>query len=193
MSKLRKSLDKASFRYEDVDVCLDGELSVERDRLYKELEAAANAPRVTLGAPPAVAAVQEQIDALEAEMRDDIVTLRFRALSFDRWNGIIALEPPREGVTLDARKGYNIVNATKRGAEASGWVYDSATDAVESIALDEWKDLWEKLSGGDFDRIWGAVTRLNETDGWAGVGFLKKDSTKTPDSTGTLDLPAISE
>src|SRR5213595_2415450 len=113
MSKLRKSLDKASFRYEDVDVCLNGEASVERDRLYKELADAADLPRVTMGPIAAVAAVQAKIDALEAEMRDDLVTLRFRALSFDRWNGIIALRAPREGVALDARKGYDIVSVTK--------------------------------------------------------------------------------
>ncbi|MGO4583643.1 hypothetical protein AB4Z38_07110 [Arthrobacter sp. 2RAF6] len=191
MSKLRKSLDKASFRYEDVDVCLNGEASVERDRLYRELGDAADGPRTTMGPIAAVAEVQAKIDALESEMRDDLVTLRFRALSFDRWNGIIALRPPLEGVAVDARKGYNTVAVTKAAAEAGGWLVDG--DTTESIPADEWADLWENLSGGDFDRIWGAVTRLNETDGWAGVGFLKKDSTKTPDSTGMSDLPATSE
>lgn len=190
MSKLRKSLDKASFRFEDVDVCLDGEAGVERDRLYRELGEAADVPRATMGPSPAVA-VQERIDALEDSMREDLVTLRFRALSFDRWNGIIALRPPREGVAIDARKGYDIVGVTKAAAEVSGWVVDG--DKTESIASDEWADLWEKLSGGDFDRIWGAITRLNETDGWAGVEFLKKGSTKTPDSTGMSDSPATSE
>lgn len=182
MSKLRKSLDKASFRFEDVDVCLDGEAGVERDRLYRELGEAADAPRATL-APPPVAEVQARIDALEESMRDDLVTLRFRALSFDRWNAIIALRPPREGVAVDQRKGYDIVGVTKAAAEAGGWVVDG--DKTEPIPADEWADLWEKLSGGDFDRVWGAITRLNETDGWAGVEFLKKGSTKTPDSTGT--------
>jgi|GEM_PF-3408531 hypothetical protein len=187
MSRLRKSLDKATFRYEDVTISLNGELSVKRDQLYKDLGEAANAPRETM-APPATAAVQAEIDALEDSMREDLVTLRFRALSFDRWNGIIALRPPREGVAVDARKGYDIVGVTKAAAEASGWVVNG--EATESIPADEWADLWENLSGGDFDRIWGVVTRLNETDGWAGVAFLKKDSTKTPDSTGTSDLPA---
>lgn len=190
MSKLRKSLNKATFRYEDVDVSLDGELSVQRDQLFKELGEAVDAPRVTMG-PPATVAVQERIDALEATMREDMVTLRFRALSFDRWNAIIALRPPRQGVAIDARKGYDIVGVTKAAAEASGWVVDDGK--TEPITADEWTDLWDKLSGGDFDRVWGAVTRLNETDGWAGVGFLKKDSTKTPDSTGTSDSPATSE
>lgn len=190
MSKLRKSLDKATFRFEDVDVCLDGEAGVARDRLYQELGEAAEAPRLTMG-PPATVEVQSRIDALEETMRESLVTLRFRALSFDRWNAIIALRPPREGVAIDSRKGYDIVGVTKAAAEASGWVVDG--DTTESIPADEWADLWDNLSGGDFDRVWQAVTRLNETDGWAGVAFLKKDSTKTPDSTGTSDSPATSE
>lgn len=185
MSKLRKSLDKASFRFEDVDVCLDGEAGVERDALYKELGDAAN------GSFKDVTEVQARIDVVEDRMRDELVTLRFRTLSFDRWNAIIALRPPRDGVVIDQRKGYDIVGVTKAAAEASGWVVDG--DSTESIPADEWSDLWGNLSGGDFDRIWGAVTRLNETDGWAGVGFLKKGSTKTPDSTGTSDSPATSE
>jgi len=100
MSKLRKSLDKATFRFEDVDVCLDGEAGVARDRLYKELGEAADVPRATMG-PPATVEVQARIDALEETMREDLVTLRFRALSFDRWNAIIALRPPREGVAVE--------------------------------------------------------------------------------------------
>lgn len=190
MSKLRKSLDKATFRFEDVDVCLDGEAGVERDGLYRELGEAADKPRLTMG-PPATVEVQARIDALEEKMRESLVTLRFRTLAFERWNAIIALRPPREGVAIDSRKGYDIVGVTKAAAEASGWVVDG--DKTESIPTDEWADLWANLSGGDFDRVWGAVTRLNETDGWAGVGFLKKDSTKTPDSTGTSDLPVTSE
>jgi hypothetical protein len=185
MSKLRKSLDKASFRYEDVDVCLDGEAGVERDMLYKELG------DISAAKLDEVAAVQAKIDALEDTMRDALVTLRFRALSFDKWNGICAKRGPREGVAIDARKGYDIVAVTKDAAEVSGWVVDG--DTTETIPADEWADLWENLSGGDFDRIWGAITRLNESDGWAGVGYLKKGSTKTPDSTGTSDLPATSE
>ncbi len=67
---------------------------MQRDALLKELGEAAN------GSFKDVASVQARIDALEATMRDELVTLRFRALSFDRWNGIIALRPPREGVAF---------------------------------------------------------------------------------------------
>lgn len=190
MSKLRRSLDKATFRYEDVTISLDGELGVERDELYEELSAASASTDFRLGQVPGVG-VKARIDALEDRMRDDLVTLRFRTLPFAAWNAIIAKHPPRDGVSIDARKGYNIVAATKEAAEASGWVYDEGR--TEPITADDWSDLWANLSGGDFDRIWGVVTRLNETNGWAGVDFLKKDSTKTPTSAGTSVSPEPSE
>lgn len=186
MTKLRKALDKATFRYEDVLISLDGELGVERDALYQELKEVASQPVRTMGPLP-TAEVQERIDALEDRMREDLVTLRFRTLSTNKWNTLIALNPPRDGVALDARKGYNIVAVTKAAAEASGWVYDDGK--TEPVTVDEWSDLWENLSGGDFDRIWGAITRLNESSGWAGVDFLKKGSARTPDSIGTSGSP----
>jgi hypothetical protein len=187
---LRKSLDKASFRYEDVTVTLDGELGVERDALYKELKETANAPQATLGMGP-ILAVQARIDALEDRMREDLVTFRFWALGFEKWNQLIAQHPPREGVPLDERKGYDIVQVTKATAEATGFVMDG--EDAETVAADEWKDLWANLTGGDFDRIYVVVTRLNETNGWMGVDHLKKGSSKTPASTGTSVSPEPSE
>lgn len=192
MSALGKKLKNASFRYEDVDICLNGELANRRDALYDELEAAAAGPAdVRLGQKLATTEVQERIDALESEMRDEIVTLRFRTLTFEKWNLIIAKYPPRDGVVLDARKGYDVVAVTKRAAEASGWSVDDGK--TETITEDEWKELWENLSGGDFDRIWGVITRLNESNGWAGVDFLKKGSEKTSNSTETSSSPEPSE
>lgn len=190
MTKLSDALKKATFRYEDVQISLDGELGVERDALYVELQEAAAQPVRTMGPRPTVG-VQARIDALEDRMREDLVTLRFRALSTDKWNTLIALHPPREGVNLDARKGYNIVAVTKAAAEENGVVMVGGT--AEPVTADEWADLWANLSGGDFDRIWGVVTRLNESNGWAGVDFLKKGSGRTPDSTGTSGSPEPSE
>ena len=179
MSALRKKLDKASFRYEDVDVCLNGELAGQRDAL---LEKMAEPVEVRVGLNPH-REVQAELDAMVAEMREQLVTLRFRTLSFDKWNTLIAKHPPREGLPLDSRKGYNVVAVTKEAAQHSGWLVEGGEP--ESIAADEWAELWANMSGGDFDRIWGVITRLNESNGWQGVDFLKKESAKTPDSTET--------
>jgi hypothetical protein len=186
MSSLRKKLDKATFRFEDVDVCLNGELAGQREALLEKMQEVAEGPvEVRMGMAPQLPhqAVREEIDALEEEMRDQLVTLRFRTLSFEKWNNLLAKHPPRDGLPLDARKGYNVVAVTKEAAEHSGWLVENGTP--ESIAPEEWSELWANLSGGDFDRIWGVITRLNESNGWVGVDFLKKGSGKTPSSTET--------
>ncbi|MFK0072658.1 hypothetical protein [Arthrobacter woluwensis] len=183
-SKLRRAISRASFRYEDVDICLNGEAAQERDRLLNEIARVSGEPRKTMGPDPAKALLAE-LEELEASVQDDIITLRFRQLSFDVWNALIAKYPPREGVEMDRAKGYDIVAVTKHTAEISG--HSLADGLTEPISSDEWADLWPNVSGGDFDRIWRATTRLNETLGWQGVGELKKASTPAPASTETSD------
>lgn len=171
MSKLKAKTDKATFRYRDVTVMLDGEKAIERDALVEAITNAKDAPDLRLGEDPAAEA-RKKLDALEEEMRDSLVTIRVRALQTDKWNAICAANPPREGVVLDKPKGYNIIEVTKAAVEAGGhMIEDGKTEPIEA---DEWPEFWESLSGGDFDRFWFAVYGLNETDGWLGVDFLKK-------------------
>jgi len=172
MSKLKAKTDKATFRYRDVTVMLDGEKAIERDALVEEITKSVEAPTDSrLGKDPAGEA-KKRLAALEEEMRDSLVTIRVRALPTDRWNKICAANPAREGVALDRPKGYNVVEVTKAAVEAGGHlVEDGKTEPVDPT---EWPDLWANLSGGDFDRFWFAVYGLNEQDGWLGVDFLKK-------------------
>ena len=171
MSKLKQKTDKATFRYRDVTVMLDGEKAIERDALVQAITDAVDAPDLRLGEDPAAVA-RKKLDALEEEMRDALVTIRVRALPTDKWNKICAAHPAREGVALDKPKGYNVVEVTKAAVQAGGHlVEDGKTEPVED---GEWPAFWDNLSGGDFDRFWFAVYGLNEQDGWLGVDFLKK-------------------
>jgi hypothetical protein len=171
MSKLKSKTDKATFRYRDVTVMLDGEKAAERDALL-ELASAAEPPiDARLGEDPAKEA-RKRLAALEDEMRESLVTFRIRALPTDKWNALIAKFPAREGNNLDSRKGYNIVEVTKAAVEAGGHLIEDGK--TEPVDADEWPALWSNLSGGDFDRFWIATYTLNEQDGWMGVDFLKK-------------------
>jgi hypothetical protein len=172
MSKLKAKTDKATFRYRDVTVMLDGEKAIERDALIEEITKAADAPvDGRLGKDP-VKETRAKLEALEDEMRDSLVTIRVRALPTDKWNKICAAHPARDGVAVDKTKGYNIVEVTKAAVETGGHlVEDGKTETVEAA---EWPAFWEALSGGDFDRFWFAIYGLNEQDGWLGVDFLKK-------------------
>lgn len=171
MSKLKQKTDKATFRYRDVTVMLDGEKAAERDQLLEVITNAQEAPDARLGTDPAKEA-RKQLKALEDEMRESLVTVRVRALPTDKWNAITAKFPPREHQNIDERKGYNPVEVTKAAIEAGGHLVDDGK--TESIEADEWPAFWENLSGGDFDRFWIAAYTLNEQDGWLGVDFLKK-------------------
>jgi hypothetical protein len=171
MSKLKQKTDKATFRYRDVTVMLDGEKAAERDALLEAVGAAADSPDLRLGEDP-VKVARERLAALEDEMRESLVTFRLRALPTDKWNAIIAKFPQRENNRLDAVKGYNIVEVTKATVQASAHLIEDGK--TESIDADEWPAFWENLSGGDFDRFWIASYTLNEQDGWMGVDFLKK-------------------
>lgn len=171
MSKLKSKTDKATFRYRDVTVMLDGEKAAERDALIEATQAAEPPIDARLGADPAKEA-RKRLAALEDEMRESLVTFRIRALPTDKWNALTAQHTPRKDNLLDERKGYNIVEVTKAAVEAGGHlVEDGKTEPIEA---NEWPALWENLSGGDFDRFWIATYTLNEQDGWLGVDFLKK-------------------
>jgi hypothetical protein len=171
MSKLKNKTDKATFRYRDVTVMLDGEKAVERDALLEAVGAAADLPDLRLGEDP-VKVARAALAALEEEMRESMVTFRIRALPTDKWNAIVAKFPARDNNAGDARKGYNIVEVTKATVQASSHLVEDGK--TETIDPDEWPALWESLSGGDFDRFWFATYGLNEQDGWLGTDFLKK-------------------
>lgn len=171
MSKLKSKTDKATFRYRDVTVMLDGEKAAERDALVEAIATSQEPVDARLGKDPAAEA-RKALAALEDEMREALVTVRLRALPTDKWNALTAQFPPRDGVTIDQRKEYNVVEVTKGAVEAAGHLFeDGKTEPVEP---GEWPAFWENLSAGDFDRFWIAAMTLNEQDGWMGVDFLKK-------------------
>jgi hypothetical protein len=171
MSKLKGKTDKATFRYRDVTVMLDGEKAAERDALIEAIAASQDPVDSRITVDPAADA-RKALAALEDEMREALVTVRLRALPTDKWNAIVAKFPPRDGVAADQRKGWDVVEVTKAAVEAGGHLIEDGK--TEPVDADEWPAFWESLSGGDFDRFWIAAYTLNEQDGWMGVDFLKK-------------------
>jgi hypothetical protein len=208
MSSLRTKLAAASFRSADVPVCLNGALSMKRDDLHKQLQeavrSAGEAKRATaaderlaaptgrpepadnrLGQPTPLDALLEEIQAVEAEMRDQIITLRFTTLPTDQYEMLKVGAPARSTAADDQIRGYNVHTVTKEAAALSGVLVEDSEDGserVEEIDAEEWADLWQKLSSGDFDRIKYTIINLNETNGHAGVEYLKKGSSRTRSS-----------
>lgn len=171
MSKLKNKTDKATFRYRDVTVMLDGEKAAERDALMESIANSQEPVDARLGQDPAAEA-RKALAELEDEMRESLVTVRLRALPTEKWNALVAQFPPRDGVAIDQRKEYNVYEVTKAAVEAAGHLVEDGK--TESVEAGEWPAFWAHLSGGDFDRFWIATMTLNEQDGWMGVDFLKK-------------------
>lgn len=181
MSALGKKLECASFRYEDIEVALNGELAARRTALLGEIQKATPAT-ARLAQDPA-AELRKELEKVEAELRESVVTIRVRAMDTDKWNALTLRYQPRKDAAIDKQKGYDIIAVTKESVQATGVLIHGGK--TEQVTADEWKDLWEKIDAGDFDRFWMAITRLNETNGWTGVDYLKKGSTRTPASSGT--------
>lgn len=185
MSSKLDLLNDATPETEDVGVLLNKSGRRELEALQEKLGAAtqrlANLNRAKKKDPEELEAAKSEQEAVAAaveakkeELRAQVLMLRFTALPSPLWQSIIAKSAPRKTFTTDAHKGYNVHEVTKLAAQVNGVVVedDGSTTALNAA---QWAKLWESLSGGDFDRVWGTITRLNERNGWEGVEFLKKD------------------
>lgn len=179
MGKLKDKASKATFRFRDVEIVMDGAALSQRDDIAEALTgaldpASENDDRLALPAEGSdqAAEIKSRLDDLEKAAVDSIVTLRIFALPQDVWNRFVAQHAPRKDNTFDARIGYNVEAITRAAVEAGAQLLDG--DELEKIDADDWAAFWPKIVGGTFDRLTEAVRYLNETSGWAGVLGLKK-------------------
>ena len=166
----------------DVQVVLDGEIAVERDRLLAELEV--NDPDERLGAGVDKEAVRERLDELAVVAQDAMITLRFTRLPGDKWAEITSRYPVRPDVPIDRHYGYNFDAVCTAAARVSGvrveddaevpLVVREATD--DSPAIDEWAELFDVLAGADVAAIRDAVWSLNEYEPQQRLNALVKGS-----------------
>jgi hypothetical protein len=190
VSALAKKLADKKFAFRDITLCLDGTLSRQREELMAELFAATRSaedapnPDARLSSVSPAKALQKRIDALEDEMRDSSITIRLTAVNFGEYNKFIIQNPPRKGNTQDAQLGLNgstfFMDVARRTAK-----FLNEDGELEDIADDEWEQLEETLTDGEFDRIANAVLDLNRREGQRGVDFLSRGSKTTRDSDET--------
>lgn len=157
--------------HKDVPVCLDAELSAERERLLDELEAAQKLDESDkrLAGPANVnaAPIIERLDALADAARDAIVTLRMKRLPGDEWAVITSLHPVRVGVAIDMHYGYDydaVCAAAATHQSENGEVYAFRLDGDEEIPMtrEQWARLFSVISGAEATEIRDAIWSLNE-------------------------------
>jgi len=142
----------------DVQVVLDGELSIERDRLLAQLENAGDDQR--LGAKSEADEIRERLDALAEAAADSLVTLRFTRMPGREWAELNSHHPVRPDVPLDRHFGYNYDALCEDAAKRSGVRVEG--DEVVSLTDEEWAELFDVLSGSEIGLIRDAVWSLNE-------------------------------
>lgn len=129
--------------------------------------------------------LREKIDARVAErdalLADAAITLRFFKLPGQDWARITSTSEARPGVTMDSLYGYNYhavakvaaayVDEEKDGGRRYGArvIEEPAegdaggtTERLEHLEPEQWEDLWNLLSGGEFDRIALQIFDLND-------------------------------
>lgn len=201
MSSLDDKLAKASFGYRDLNFCLDGRLNKLRDKALAELSAATGRaaatderkdPDARLVSNP-IKEAKKKVEAIEAQMTDLLVTIRFTAVSYGAWQKFIHQNPPRKGNSVDQNLGFNTQTFFDRVARETGKLVeeidpenpDDAT--LEDISSAQWDKLAESFTAGDWDRVDMTIIELNQRDGQKDMGHFARASKATPASEPTSD------
>lgn len=195
MSALSDKLAAKRFPSKDITICLDAELSAERERAA---DAVAKAERVLnlarkhaedgtgdgrLAGNPVKAAEKQlaeaeaEVQRVEERIRPVAVTLRFTAVPFGEWNKFIVQNPPRKG----KEEMFNPTTFWLFVARRTG-KYVTESGGVEDISKEEWDELEQSLTDAEHDRLASTLYGLNKAES-RGVDFLSSNSGKTTGSS----------
>lgn len=142
----------------DVQVILDGEFALERERLTAELAHADDDAR--LSSKSAADEIRERLEALTAAAQDSIITFRFKRLSGRVWADLTSRNPVRLDVPIDKHYGYNYDAVCEAAASLNGVRIEG--DEEVPLSNEEWAELFDVLSGAEIGLIRDAVWELNE-------------------------------
>lgn len=153
MTTAKDILKNARRRETTYRLCLRGDLLAEHEALEAELaritgEGGWTASSLADTSP--VVDLAQQIEALQAEMREQTVTLRFRALRRVDWEALVAAHPPRE----DKDEAFNVETF------AAPLVRACLVDP--ELTASEFDDLWDDaLNHEQRDEVFGAAWAAN--------------------------------
>lgn len=158
---IKEQLQAAKRPEHVVTVCLRGDLVAQIEDLDNQLhrtreeEQAASAPGKRMGGKSQSLQIAEQIEKLRTEMAESEVSFRLRALSKDRWRELKHEHEAGEDATgVNQRLGVDIDTLTP--ALLPMVTVDPEMDA------DDWRQLEQVVSGGDWQRLGVAAVMLHE-------------------------------
>jgi hypothetical protein len=109
---------------------------------------------------------------VDVKLNDKLYTLRFTVMDGIEWTAAGDMFPPRPGVLLDTRYGYNLRPLTLFVASKTGQRVDG--EKLTDLTPDQWSNLFKALPGKSVSRIGDALFDLNEYTPGAEVEALKK-------------------
>lgn len=193
MSDFDDLLDAASPLTKDVPLYLDGALVAERDRIlreYDELRAQKkNDGRAGQQSP--VVQKAEELQAVMEKMQSRVLTIRMTQMPGTAWVALknkYPLRPkkpgrpePGEFTHQDMQLGFKVEAAVRQYLlKFAGRVLDD--DTVEELTTSQWTKLFDKVSGGDLERLMMEAVDLNQLEGQAHAEELLKASRRTEGS-----------
>lgn len=157
MSSLTDAIAKAQLPERTLSLCLNAALLerlAEAENLAATAETASEARKAgeTLANRGKVRKYREAADALKAQVAEESVALRFRALPSHKYNAIVLANPPRKDNEGDKANGYNT------GAFFPALIRASLVDEINDA---EWTQLLDVVNDSTFDLLAATAHILN--------------------------------
>lgn len=147
-----------------VTVSLDRDVTEKLHELEAQLEYEKEQPqdgRLSKKSP--IAALQKQIEDVQADYVGTLVDLKFTRMLGSDWNDLTIVNPPREDSLPDkVIFGYNIHAVTRAAAVRSGIVVQDGEE--RELNEEQWNDVFLLLSGKHHEDVANAIYALNEGD-----------------------------
>lgn len=96
MADIADIISAASLPEREVDICVDGSLAAEHERLDKAIKIASEQP-ASMGEKSERMVLAEQITDLEEQMKEHVYTFRFRGLPSRQYSDLVVAHAPRKG------------------------------------------------------------------------------------------------
>lgn len=164
---------------EDVELYLDAGLVARRDELLREYKLGLEADKTDgrAGQKPRVLEIADELKELQAKMAARTLVLRVTQMPAEKWAALKRKFPltgkPESQLRRDQQFGFRTEAVARVALVDYGHRILSDGTAVK-LSTDEWKALFEKISGGDTDTLVYAVVSVNQVSGLAHAEQLVK-------------------
>lgn len=144
---LKSKLKQRKADHVDLVFCLDRPLAQQLDKARTEARTVASE---RMSAPK-----DKKVKELEKAVKEASVTIRVESLPWAKYNELIAEHPARDG--FDEQ--FNAATFFEAAAKATAVEITDLSPAP--IPEDDWNDFVDGLTDGEFDRLAGAVIKVN--------------------------------